>query len=141
MKSEIEIMVVACATCFVPFGISAELQEKRQNDHEAFYCPSGHDNYYSGPSQYERRAKEAEQAQLAAQAKLNEERHLRLVAENALKKETQKRKKIEKRIAAGVCPCCNRTFEDLQKHMQTKHKGYAPIGSGSAGSLTEATKQ
>lgn len=25
----------------------------------------------------------------------------------------------------GVCPCCNRTFSDLQRHMASKHKGFA----------------
>jgi hypothetical protein len=24
-----------------------------------------------------------------------------------------------------VCPCCNRTFENLARHMNSKHRGYA----------------
>ena len=32
--------------------------------------------------------------------------------------------KIKKRIGNGVCPCCNRSFEDLRRHMNTKHPDY-----------------
>lgn len=28
------------------------------------------------------------------------------------------------RIAAGVCPCCNRTFQNLADHMRTLHADY-----------------
>lgn len=29
--------------------------------------------------------------------------------------------RLRKRASAGVCPCCNRTFSQLARHMQTKH--------------------
>jgi hypothetical protein len=29
--------------------------------------------------------------------------------------------KIKNRVGRGVCPCCNRTFENLARHMGTKH--------------------
>lgn len=32
--------------------------------------------------------------------------------------------KTKKRVAAGVCPCCNRTFRDLARHMKGKHPSY-----------------
>ncbi len=31
----------------------------------------------------------------------------------------------KKRAAAGVCPCCQRTFENVARHMKTKHPHYA----------------
>lgn len=31
---------------------------------------------------------------------------------------------LRNRAAAGVCPCCNRTFEQLGRHMTTKHPEY-----------------
>lgn len=33
--------------------------------------------------------------------------------------------RTKNRIGKGVCPCCNRTFQDLQRHMSTKHPDYA----------------
>lgn len=32
--------------------------------------------------------------------------------------------RTKNRIAKGVCPCCSRTFLDLQRHMQTKHPDF-----------------
>jgi DNA repair exonuclease SbcCD ATPase subunit len=29
--------------------------------------------------------------------------------------------KIKNRIGHGVCPCCNRTFENLHRHMASQH--------------------
>lgn len=34
--------------------------------------------------------------------------------------------KARKRAAAGVCPCCNRSFVQLARHMATKHPDYSP---------------
>lgn len=31
---------------------------------------------------------------------------------------------IKKRVGNGVCPCCNRTFENLSRHMSCKHPEY-----------------
>lgn len=42
-------------------------------------------------------------------------------AEQDAAKKTKKLKRLEKRVHAGVCPCCTRTFQNLQRHMKTKH--------------------
>jgi flagellar biosynthesis/type III secretory pathway protein FliH len=33
--------------------------------------------------------------------------------------------KAKKRVANGVCPCCQRTFQNLARHMETKHPDFA----------------
>ena len=33
--------------------------------------------------------------------------------------------RTKNRIAGGACPCCNRTFQNLARHMATKHSDYA----------------
>lgn len=131
MLFQIDMKILCCANCGISFGITTDYENRRRDDHRSFYCPSGHVNVFNGPSTSEKRAREAESEAMQAQAKLNEERHLRLVAEKALQKEASKRKRLEKRVSAGVCPCCNRTFEDLAKHMSTKHKEYG-ISAGTA---------
>lgn len=32
--------------------------------------------------------------------------------------------KVKKRVKAGVCPCCNRTFKQLAAHMERQHPDY-----------------
>jgi len=34
---------------------------------------------------------------------------------------TKELKTIKKRIHAGVCPHCNRHFQNVERHMKTKH--------------------
>lgn len=34
--------------------------------------------------------------------------------------------RITKRAKAGVCPCCNRTFVQLARHMATQHPQFTP---------------
>lgn len=33
--------------------------------------------------------------------------------------------RIKNRVGRGVCPCCNRSFENLARHMQAKHPEFA----------------
>lgn len=33
--------------------------------------------------------------------------------------------KLKKRAAAGLCPCCNRTLQNLARHMSGQHPGFA----------------
>jgi DNA repair exonuclease SbcCD ATPase subunit len=33
--------------------------------------------------------------------------------------------RIKNRASNGVCPCCNRTFQNLARHMHTKHPDFA----------------
>lgn len=35
--------------------------------------------------------------------------------------------KTKKRIAAGVCPCCTRAFQNLARHIATKHPEYPKV--------------
>lgn len=32
--------------------------------------------------------------------------------------------RIKKRVSCGVCPCCNRSFENLRRHMASQHPGF-----------------
>lgn len=34
--------------------------------------------------------------------------------------------KVKKRISGGVCPCCNRTFASLARHMKSQHPNFHP---------------
>jgi len=41
---------ICCATCFVEFGIPQKMKEEKMDDHTAFFCPSGHKNFYLSDS-------------------------------------------------------------------------------------------
>lgn len=48
----------------------------------------------------------------------------RNAAQRALRATKGRLTKTKKRIANGVCPCCNRHFVNLERHMTGKHPDY-----------------
>lgn len=120
--------VIHCGECGVPFALNDEFIRERRNDHKTWYCPNGHSRYY--PEKNETEQAKAQVARLQRQL-ANRDEDLR--AERAAHKVTERRRaaakgqltKTKKRVANGVCPCCNRTFADLARHMAGKHPDYA----------------
>lgn len=116
---------VKCAECSELFGLSPETQAVFLRSSQTFYCPFGHGNVYSPkPSEAETLRRERdrlkqESARLAemVRAAENSAAHERARA-SAFKGQTTK---LKKRIAAGVCPCCNRTFSNLARHISSQH--------------------
>lgn len=111
-----------CITCGVIFGIPAGLVLERKRDHKSFYCPNGHSQYYPGESDVERAERLLKEEQARHQrtiARENEERVARQKVERKLKRTVT-------RINAGVCPECNRTFQNLARHMCSKHGHASP---------------
>jgi hypothetical protein len=117
----------AAAGCGLSFAMTDEfIARKRRNPgpgpEGTFYCPNGHPQHYQNKSDAQR-AREAEE-------EANRQRGLRRIAEEdaanartAAKRETTRRKNVEKRVAAGICPKCRRRFADLADHYVTKHGG------------------
>jgi hypothetical protein len=112
---------IDCATCGVDFAIPRKLQEIRLIDGATFYCPFGHHNVY-GPGksreELQRERAEAFERQLAnLDETLRSERASHAATKGKLTRE-------RKRTTAGVCPCCDRSFVQLARHMKTKHPDF-----------------
>ena len=120
----VELEVHRCGTCGVIWGLEATFMKARRDDHEEWQCPNGHSFVFNGPSEEEKLRKELERerdrsGRIASQrdqleASLRGER----IAKSRFKNE---RDRLKMRVAHGVCPCCNRTFKQLSRHMETKH--------------------
>lgn len=63
MEVTLQIEVVECAVCGLPFGITQHFERQRRADHANFWCPSGHTNHYPGETDEERLRKKLAQAQ------------------------------------------------------------------------------
>jgi hypothetical protein len=132
-----KLVTETCARCGVLFAMEEAFQKERLADKANFCCPEGHLQSYQGKS---------EAAKLREQ--LEEERRKRQRAEQAVAREADWRREAEdrakherhrangykghatritKRAKAGVCPCCNRTFQQLARHMATQHPTFTPI--------------
>lgn len=115
---------INCYLCGVVFGVSASLNQKRLQDHGTFYCPNGHPQHYTGPTEAERLRKQLETANSTSeiyQRRLGEE----VRSKRAVRAHLTRAKNKLDRVAHGVCPCCNRSFQNLRRHMSAKHPGFA----------------
>lgn len=133
-----------CASCSMVFGLTEKFQRARRNDHNTFYCPNGHSNYYPGKSEAEKLRDQlaGERARLD-QARADVERlHGRVkLRERQVAARKAVATKLRKRIAAGTCPCCHATFKDLRKHMQAQHPKWSPEKAADAIAAKTSTEQ
>lgn len=129
------ITIVECANCHLPFGVTAAFDKARRDDHGTFYCPSKHQNYYPQKSDEEKlRDQLAREKRLrdSTEAQLTHTRDQLQATEYQRRAQKGANTKLRKRIAAGVCPCCNRTFQDLARHMNGQHPDYLIEGTREA---------
>lgn len=123
-----EMVTVECCNCGCLFGMTKEHNQRcRDDSSNYFYCPNGHHQHYSESTvtklKKERDRALAQRDTNARWYRLETEEHARTKNQrNAYKGEVTK---VKRRVGNGVCPCCNRTFQDLARHMETKHPGYA----------------
>lgn len=123
------LKVLTCPDCGVTYAIPLTMQEhawQRGQRQIVWFCPNGHELGYNGPSQAERERDAARAALTRAQDRATAERDLREHTERQLRSQKAATTRAKKRHAAGVCPCCNRTFQQLTRHMASKHPDYDP---------------
>jgi len=129
-----------CSNCGILYAMAEEFQKERLADKRTFYCPNGHSQTYTGKSEAqklreqldeERRRRQSAEQRVAmwqddyaeADARATRERN----RANGYKGHATR---ITKRAKAGVCPCCNRTFQQLARHMANKHPQFTPLELG-----------
>lgn len=119
----IHFTVFDCANCGMPFAVTEEFEGRRRTDGESFCCPRGHSQSFTD-SEVKKLKKQLEEKEKA----LQREKGWRDVAERGRKNAEKsasaykgKVTKIKNRIHNGVCPCCNRSFQNLKRHMATQH--------------------
>lgn len=132
--------VVSCATCHMTYAIPQSLKNSAvayPGDSRrgwVLFCPLGHEWHYVGESVADKLDKERERsARLAAQAeqaraRTRETEARRVAQKAATTRARNQRDRDRQRVAAGVCPCCNRTFKQLARHMANQHPDFGPLG-------------
>lgn len=122
----IEFFVEHCCECRMPFAITMDMQRARRDDHKWFYCPQGHPQHYTGPSEADKLRGEVEKQrqEVERQRQMREaEAARRLRVEQERDEVARAHNRMRTRVMNGVCPCCNRTFQNLMQHMKTEHAG------------------
>lgn len=120
LETTTTLEVIECGVCHITFAMPKWMYRDRLSDKGWFWCPSGHQVRYMGErdsDKVQRLAGQLDQARTAA----NDLRARLDYQQRATKANATRLRKIKARVAHGVCPCCNRTFQNLQRHMETKH--------------------
>jgi hypothetical protein len=130
------LVVVHCHSCGMPYGIPEELQAAALRHHGdrpggwVLHCPLGHEWFYVGKTREERLREQIQDARdLASRrsAELDQTKAELRGARSARSRYRNDRDRLRRRAAAGVCPCCNRTFGDLAAHMAGEHPDFPPV--------------
>lgn len=119
-----ETLITTHCWCGIALAVPKALYDHAKDDAKnGIYCPLGHtfvfrDDY---KSKLEKERVERERAEKRARANLELLRH----EERSHAATRGHLTRTKKRVGNGVCPCCNRHFTNLERHMHTKHPDYA----------------
>lgn len=123
-SSTLELVTEQCCACGMAFAMTSEFRQARLNDHRSFHCPAGHPQSYTGKSKAEELAEQLSRERQRKAELEDDLRYQRDARERAERQASAARgqvTRLKNRAAAGVCPCCNRSFVALSRHMATKH--------------------
>ncbi|MFL6728077.1 MAG: hypothetical protein ACJ8FS_16415 [Sphingomicrobium sp.] len=135
IKVAVEMVIEECCNCGVMFAMTKDFKNEKlkyRNDHNrrGFYCPNGHVQFYLGETEEQRLKREKKQLEVAIEREARWRREAQQRAEHERHRANGYKghaTRITKRAKAGLCPCCNRSFENLRRHMTTQHPQFTPI--------------
>ena len=120
-----KLKVIQCGTCGVWHAIPQAMFDTCYQEGGYWRCPNGHSRGYSEGSirkeleKEKKRRKWAEENAQRAREEADE-------AERRRKAQKAATTRLRNRAKAGICPCCNRHFKQLEAHMANKHPDFTP---------------
>lgn len=117
---QVTLSEINCGECGGTYAINERYREQKSDNGGYWNCPYCQCSWGYGESQIDRIKKEKERVA----RRLELEKNRRESAERSLTAQKGVNTKLKKRIGAGTCPCCHRTFKQLTAHMKNKHPTY-----------------
>jgi hypothetical protein len=120
-----------CYSCGVPFAMPSNLMRRFRATKDTFYCPNGHGQIFAKSTQQKLEEVEARlhRERQSADARIRAARDQADAAERSARSLRGANTKLRKRVAAGVCPCCRRSFQNVARHMAGQHPDFAEATS------------
>ena len=113
-------VVVTCWKCGISYGLPQHFHDQaRQDTDKTFYCPNGHGQCFT--------ISEATRLRRELDIGRRKNNDLRYRLDHANRSRAALRgqvTKIKRRVGNGVCPCCQRSFQDLKRHMEGQHPNW-----------------
>lgn len=107
-----------CITCGVIFTIPEALIEQHRKKGGFHSCCNGHQQGWDKSVSEEekvRRERDRLRQQMAEKDDALAAKDREIISAKG------QITKLRKRASAGTCPCCSRSFENMARHMKTKH--------------------
>ena len=114
----VELTEINCGECGGVYALNERYRKQQYEKGGSWHCPYCQTGWgYGGNSENSQLKRQLEAERVRKDNALAEANRLRasLTAQKGLTT------KLQNRVKAGVCPCCNRTFKQLAAHMQSKH--------------------
>lgn len=117
--AQVDWVQMECGECGILFCVPDGWHRERKERGTGWTCPNGHGRVYRETDvQRLKRELAAKEEQL----RFEQERVAR--AERQLTSARGQLTRVKNRVRNGVCPCCNRTFQNLMRHMASQHPGW-----------------
>lgn len=127
--SDSEKLETCSCWCGMPFAVPSSLMRihKRNVQHSgqpgdaSIVCPAGHRVQFGGETEAQKLRKELDrerQRRMRSDEQLDHERNSHRTTRGHMTR-------LRKRVGRGVCPCCNRTFANVARHIESKHPDFA----------------
>lgn len=121
LSDEYKIINPSC--CNAPFAVPASTLRNWKESHCTWHCPHcGRRRYYPELTDEEKRIRELQQQLSSTQVRA-------VAAESRARTKQRQYERIRDRVKNGVCPCCNRTFQNVARHMATQHPEFGERGT------------
>lgn len=112
----IELQTFTCGKCGVTWAMPVTFVTALRSSGKTFYCPNGDARVFRESTE-DRLRRDLAAKETLLQSARTEAAQVTRQLDNAKKAH----KRMRTRVMNGVCPCCNRSFQNLRNHMQTQH--------------------
>lgn len=119
----VDLEVLSCWVCGCTFGVPYSVKQNMKSRGETLFCPKGC-RLGLGEPDWKRRQAQLERQLSTAKRRADNLENRAESAERSLSATKGVVTRLKNRASKGVCPCCNRHFSNLQRHMETQHPDY-----------------
>ena len=110
------LSAITCWNCGITYALPERYISERRENGGAWVCPNGHSTVF-GESEVVKLTKQLQAERRRTGEALEREK----AAWRAQQKTERKFKQQRRRVTNGLCPCCNRSFVNLARHIKTQH--------------------
>lgn len=111
------------------FAVTAEKKSTLRETGDNFYCPNGHAQHYTESTEQKHKKEVDRLNRLIATKEGRQQWALDQLgaserSNSALRGAVTRKKNQLNKVKNGVCPCCNRFFKNLHRHMAGQHPDF-----------------